>query len=171
MLAKICRYISVLLCSLLLLSGCGFHLKQTTEIPAQFKVMTLQSDDPYGPLARTLKQTLQQNKVKLLPEPTANYPELQILKSQLSKNTISVYPDGKAAEYQLILRVETQIVMPGEEIYPLTLKVFRSFFDNPATVLAKNAEQDLITKEMYQQAAEQLINKLKTVSVMQQHND
>ncbi|MDF7667297.1 LPS assembly lipoprotein LptE [Orbaceae bacterium ESL0727] len=154
----------VLLAISTLLIGCGFHLQYDTEVPPQFKTMSYISYDPYGQLSRNIKEILSDNKVNLLNNDTSGkYPSLRLVKSKLTRDTISIYQDGKAAEYQLVLTVEAQVVIAGKDIYPINVRIFRTFFDNPATALAKTTEQSLIEQEMYKQAAKQLIGKLKTI--------
>lgn len=157
--------------TLVILTGCGWHLQHETEVPPQFQTMIFNSYDPYGLLSREIKTILNDKKVKLVsPDAAKQHPSLNIINSKLTKGTISIYQDGKSAEYQLILAVNAQVVIAGSDIYPLTVKVFRTFFDNPATALAKSTEQNLIEEEMYNQAAKQLIAKLKSVSVADQKN-
>lgn len=158
------KYLALLMLLAISLTGCGFHLQYETEVPARFKTLSYVSSDPYGRLSRNIKELLRDNKVTLanINDP-ANYPSLRIVGDSLSKSTISIYQDGKAAEYQLVLTIQAQVVIAGEQIHPINVRVFRTFFDNPAAALAKTVEQNLIEDEMYKQAAKQIIRKLKSV--------
>ncbi|QYN41816.1 LPS assembly lipoprotein LptE [Gilliamella sp. ESL0443] len=158
------KYLALLMLLAISLTGCGFHLQYETEVPARFKTLSYVSGDPYGRLSRNIKELLRDNKVTLanINDP-ANYPSLRIVGDSLSKSTISIYQDGKAAEYQLVLTIQAQVVIAGEQIHPINIRVFRTFFDNPAAALAKTVEQNLIEDEMYKQAAKQIIRKLKSV--------
>lgn len=166
------KLFSLVILTMILLTGCGFHLQHETEIPKQFETMTFYSENPYSELSRTVKDLLNKNKVLLVQEDSAHqYPSLRIINSNIGKETISIYQNGKSAEYQLILTVNAQVIMAGRDIYPITTKVFRTFFDNPATALAKTTEQKLIEREMYTQAAKQLISKLKSINTIEnKHN-
>lgn len=158
------KYLALLMFLAISLTGCGFHLQYETEVPARFKTLSYVSGDPYGRLSRNIKELLRDNKVTLANiNDAANYPSLRIVGDSLSKSTISIYQDGKAAEYQLVLTIQAQVVIAGEQIHPINVRVFRTFFDNPAAALAKTVEQNLIEDEMYKQAAKQIIRKLKSV--------
>ncbi|MCO6523751.1 MAG: hypothetical protein J6562_01860 [Candidatus Schmidhempelia sp.] len=156
---------------ILVLTGCGFHLQNKTEMPEKFKKMAFYSMEPYSFLSREVKDALRTNGVTLVKnQEDQSIPSLRLIDYSLSKDTVSIYQDGKAAEYQLILYVNAQVIIANHDIYPINVKIFRSFFDNPAAALAKDTEQNLLTKEMYQQAADQLVRKLKAVNVIDKKN-
>lgn len=161
------KYFALLMLLAVSLTGCGFHLQYDTEVPERFKTLTYVSYDPYGRLSRDIKELLRDNNVTLVSQDNGGQiPSLKIISDSLNRSTISIYQDGKAAEYQLVLTIQAQVIIAGQDIYPINVRVFRTFFDNPAAALAKTAEQNLIEDEMYRQAAKQIIRKLKSVDAV-----
>ncbi|TBL78729.1 LPS assembly lipoprotein LptE [Obesumbacterium proteus] len=185
-----------------LTAGCGFHLRGNTAVPTEFQKITFDTSDPYGPLSRSIREQLRLSGITIVDPKAGDsktadatttsstsivdnsataakpadgsdkLPSLRIVGSSESKETVSIFKDGKTAEYQMVLDVSAQVLVRGHDLYPLTVRVYRSFFDNPLTALAKNSEQDMIRQEMRDQAAQQLVRKLLSVHAAElQNND
>lgn len=161
------RILTLLLGLVVLVSaGCGFHLRGVTQVPPELQTMLLESSDPYGSLTRFVRQQLRLSNINIVDDAMRkDIPTLRIMSSSDSQSTVSIFQDGTTAENQLVLRVQAQVLIPGQGIYPLHVTVFRSFFDNPLTALAKDAESDIIRQEMREQAAQQLVRQLLMVDM------
>jgi LPS-assembly lipoprotein len=153
----------MLVCSLLLTS-CGFHLRGNLPL-SHFPTLYIQSDR-HSDLALLVSTKLQQNKVQLRQSMAADTPVLHLLSDSLERRTLSLFPNGQVAEYELIYKVRYSLTMPTVESIPAAepqlyqFELFRDYQDDPNQALAKAKELDLMLGELREQAANRILRQL-----------
>lgn len=146
------------LLSSILLSSCGFHLRGDLPL-SHFPAMYIQSDR-HSELAALLSSRLEYNKVELLGSYQQSAPMLQLLSDTLERRTLSLFPNGQVAEYELIYKVRYMLTMPEGEAQPYEFELFRDYQDDPNQALAKAKELELMLGELRQQAASRIMRQL-----------
>ncbi|MCL1123817.1 LPS-assembly lipoprotein LptE [Shewanella surugensis] len=149
---------------ILLSAGCGFRLQGNYQLPTQLDTLNLSSPDQYSELTRLVKERLRLNQVTLVP-PSKDVATLRIINDLLERMTLSVYPTGSVAEYDLTYTVFYAVQLPNEEAQPFNVEIHREYLDDPSAALAKSRERSLLLKEMRIQAADQIIQQLSSIEI------
>lgn len=149
---------SLLLVSSLLLASCGFQLRGSLPL-AKYQAIYLQGDQ-HSELLERLGVQLKRNDVKLLAQSDAQYPLIKLDSDSLSRRTLSLFPNGQVAEYELIYTVRYQIVLPSQEPQFYQIELNRDYQDDPNAALAKARELDLMLTELREQAVARIIRQL-----------
>ena len=153
--------IAVLMLTLLsLLSGCGFHLRGHYLLPDELSTIYLSSEDKHGELTRIVKQHFILNKVDLAAKSRVDIPELRILKDDLNRRTLSLFPNGQVAEYELIYTVRYQLAIANQDVQQYSFELNRDYQDDPDRALAKSRELALILSELRKAAADRILRNL-----------
>mgnify|MGYP006162501227 FL=1 len=145
-------------------TGCGFKLQRSYQIPEQLNQLSLSSSDEYSELTRLVRERLRLNNVKIV-DAANDVPVLRLITDSLERSTLSLYPTGNVAEYELIYFVEFAVALPGKEAQPFKIEIRRDYLDDPRTALAKSREMELLVKEMRIQAADRILQSLASTEV------
>lgn len=147
------------LIAIFFLTACGWHFKNNEMLPEALRTLTFESADQHSEMSRTLRNQLQLNAVKLVPAQNG-VAKLRLTGASSSSKVASVFKQAREAEKLLTLNVQAIVSVPNKGDYPIEASVHRTFFDDSRAALAKSAEQEMIMKDMYEQAARQLLIKM-----------
>lgn len=148
----------ILCLSIVLLAGCGFHLRGQVALPYS----TLHISGPSATsVSSSLKRVLRSSGVRLLDRQEDAELTLVILSDVREKSILSLSAAGRAQEYELRQRLSYRIITAGEPDLPAgEILTQRSISFNDAQVLAKESEENLLYRDMENDVVQQLLRRL-----------
>ena len=155
----------------LAVTSCGFQLRGDYLLAPELKTLYLSSQDRYGELTRLVKQHLTNNQVNIVTSSRGDLPELRILKDQLDRRTLSLFPNGQVAEYELIYTVKYQLLIAEQAPQDFSFELYRDYQDDPNIALGKSRELDLLLSEMRKVAADRILRNMASIQVTQLDTD
>lgn len=155
------RYLLLLTCCLLLTS-CGFHLQGEAKLAPPLHRLYLQTPDPYGNLARNLKQYLKMSKVRLVPSPTQAETILAVTRDETAQEFISVSATTQTRQYRLKVTVVFEITNSKGQVIidPQTLVEERIITIQSNQILGSSNETALLYQQMRRALAYAIINRI-----------
>ncbi|WP_372739437.1 LPS assembly lipoprotein LptE [Neptunomonas sp.] len=154
------RFLNRLICftlAAILLSGCGFKLRGSTDIPESSRLVTLiLKSDTSVSFEQALKRSISQQGINI--RENAPY---QLTIKQVEENRRSITLDSKANvdEYEILLLVNFEILnSDGESISgPLVARTERIYdYDADAATASYSLEKE-IREEMWQSISERIV--------------
>ncbi len=146
------------------LAACGFALRGTETITAQYDALALDVDQPNSELARLLRRSLDVANVSLQ-SADENAPILTVRNERSISRPVSINPRARAAQYEIRLSVDVAMVQDEEILLaPETLMVERTYFEDIANIAGNQDEVAIITAEMRRDLVNQLLRRLEAGS-------
>ena len=149
------------------LQGCGFALRSSQNYA--FETVAVTPEKGAG-VASELARYLGARVRPLVPAAGGTAPDavIDILQEAREKTVVGVNASGQVREFQLRLRVRFRLRTPAgvELIAPTEVLLQRDISFNETAVLAKEAEEGLLYRDMQLDAVQQLVRRMAAVKTL-----
>ena len=150
---------TLLIFASLVLAGCGFHLRGTANVPFE----TLYLPSATGGIALDLKRNIQAGtRAKVVDDIKKADAVMQFTEETRSKEILSLTGTGRVREYQLRYRVSFRVHdgKGGDYVPQTTIQLTRDISFNDSEILAKEAEEGLLYRDMQTDMVQQIMRRL-----------
>jgi LPS-assembly lipoprotein len=142
-----------------LVAGCGFQLRGSSSLPFD----TIYVPGSSGGVALDLKRAIESSsKTRVVDTPKSAQAVFQLIGATQEKEILSLTGAGRVREYRLHYRVTYRVHDPkGRDLIPsTTLNQTRDVTFNDSAVLAKEAEDQLLYRDMQTDMVQQILRQL-----------
>ena len=150
----------------LLLSACGFHLRNALTLPANLGPVKVQAQDPYSRLAQSLGRALVAAGARTV-DADARGPSalLRVNSERWASTPISIDAQGRAQEYSLRYAVVFSVRnAQGQDIVPQqAIELSRDYLALPTDSIGADSERALLSREMEREMTASIIRRIDAV--------
>ena len=153
------RFAAVL--SFLLLAACGFQLRGTASLPFE----TIYVPNATAGIALEIKRSIQAGtEARVVDDAKAAAAQLLFLEESRRKDILSLTAAGRVSEYRLFYRVRFRVSdgTGGDFLPPVSIQLFRDMTYDDSQVLAKEAEEQLLFRDMQTDMVQQVLRRIAT---------
>ena len=155
---------------LLLLAGCGFHLRDALLLPPDLGPVRVQASDADGPLAQQLQQALQRAGATIAAPDDEDAATLRILSERLGDTPISVDQFGRSQEFTLRYAVIFKLQRAdGTDLVPQqAIELSRDYISVPTRSAGTEDEREILARELRREMVSSILRRIDAVSRLQQ---
>ncbi|WP_082538745.1 LPS assembly lipoprotein LptE [Lysobacter sp. Root494] len=150
----------------LVLSACGFHLRDALVLPNDLGPVRVASTDRYSPLPDSLTRSIQRAGAQIAGPDDATATVIDLLSERWGNTPISVDQFGRAQEYSLRYAVVFEVRRAdGTKAVPRqAVELSRDYVSSPTDSIGEESERDLLEKELRREMAASIIRRLNAVA-------
>ncbi|HLF29950.1 MAG TPA: LPS assembly lipoprotein LptE [Xanthomonadales bacterium] len=154
----------ILLTALLLLSGCGFQLRGSAQLPPEMNQTQMVIDDEYSTVARRVRVLLEQSGVNFVSARQATA-ILEIPQNQVTTEVLTIGDNARVREYRISHTLQFRLLgAGGKEIIPLqTIRQTRDISFDEQRILALSREQEYVKQDLAETISRLLVSRLEVV--------
>lgn len=160
---------AALVAAAMALSACGFNIAGSRPLPEALRFVRIDTVAPYRvsepPVETALRARLARRGAEMVEKARDGVTVIRLTDLKETRQVLSVGADGKALEYQLILRVAfevstgDQVWLPADQI-----EVRRDYSFNAQQILAKEQEAERLRAFMQDEMAELMLLRIEAAA-------
>jgi len=143
------------------LAACGFHVRGTASLPFE----TIYVPNATAGIALYIKRNIAAGtSTRVVDDPKGAEAQLQFNEESRRKEILSLTSAGRVSEYRLIYRVRFRVAdaKGAEFLAPSTVTLTRDMTYDDTQVLAKEAEEQLLFRDMQADMVQQIMRRIAT---------
>ena len=155
----------LMLCSLMVLAGCGFHPRgeDSLKLPARLSPMQVSGIGTSDPLYRELRAALADAGVTVTQSKETAQSFLVLSEREARRRVLAVNSVGKAIEYEIVEQVTFELLDHDRNVLLPEYRAARegSYTDPTGDPLGKAAEQQLLRESKRRDLVQQIMMRLR----------
>lgn len=134
----------------LLVSACGFHLRNALTLPPDLGPVRVESRDSYSPLALSLELALRRAGAEVVEVPSRDVAVLDIVSERWANMPLSVDAQGRALEYTLRYAVffELRDADGTVRVPQQGIELTRDYVSPPENTIGTDSESEILAREL-----------------------
>jgi LPS-assembly lipoprotein len=148
-----------LLLAVLLLDGCGFHLRGAVSLPLGMEKVYVKAEKPNTELLRELKKRLRFSGASIVgPEEATSV--LEVFREEADRNILTLeYTTGQISEFQLEYQVEFEVRTRGGKtlVSRKVVSATRNYTYNRNNVLSMSSEERSLLESMREEVVDDMM--------------
>jgi len=149
---------------LLLVSGCGFHLRGSVTLSADMQILHLESSVGESDILQELRRALNSGNVEVVDSPQPGVYSLGLGQEEIEERVLSVNSNARAGEYELSISIPVQLRSGQVLVFgPEILTIEKVYLADPNNAVAKQEEREIMEEEIRSELAIQILRLLQNI--------